>query len=115
MIPTFLWNSIYIEPCLKVIKEFEKISVAKLNMSKTKGIVVREKNIGKLGDIGLWDQKILGELLGKDVDVSWDIIWESHLSKLKTQLQDYGSRELSFQRKVHIIKSLGLSTILYSI
>ena len=111
----FLQNSMYIEPCLKAIKEFEKISGAKLNMSKTKGIVVREENIGKLGDIELvmGPEKVLGVLLGKNVDVSSH--WESHLSKLKTQLQNWGSRELSFQGKVHVIRSLGLSTILYSI
>ena len=34
---------------------------------------------------------------------------------MKTQLQNWGSREVSFQGKVHVIRSLGLSTILYSI
>ena len=111
----FLKNSTYIAPCLNIIQDFEKISGSKLNMNKTKGIVVKEENIGKFGSIELimGPEKVLGVLLGKNVDIS--SYWESHLNKVKAQLQNWGSRELSFQGIVHVIRSLGLSTISYAI
>ena len=82
-------------------------------MNKTKGIVVKEENIGTFGSIELimGPQKVLGVLLGKNVDISFD--WESHLNKVKAQLQYCGSRELSFP--VHAIRSVELSTISHAI
>ena len=84
-------------------------------MNKTKGIVVKEENIGKFGSIELimGPEKVLRVLLGKNIDIS--SYWESHLNKVKAQLQNWSSRELSFQGKVHVIRSLGLSTISYAI
>ena len=68
-------------------------------MNKTKGIVVKEENIGKFGSIELimGPEKVLGVLLGTNVDIS--SYWESHLNKVKAQLQNWGSRDYLFKGK----------------
>ena len=58
-------------------------------------------------------EKVLGVLSGKNVEIS--SYWESHLNKVKAQLQNWGSRESYFQGKVHVIRSLGLLIISYAI
>ena len=49
----FLRNSAYIRHFLNIISEYEKVWGAKLNIKKTKGLVLRPQNVGECQDIEL--------------------------------------------------------------
>ena len=61
----FLGNSEYINPCLDIISEYEKVSGAKLDLNKTKDLVLRPQNVGKCEGIEL----ILGPEIALGVPV----------------------------------------------
>ena len=107
----FLRNFAYIRPCLDIISEYEKVSGAMLNIKKTKGLVLRPQNVGECEgiDLVLGPEVALGVPVGKDSQ-NWRI-WES---KVKTKLQIWESRDLSYEGKINIIKSIGLSSVQYA-
>ena len=111
----FLQSPKYISPCLDMIKEFEKISGSKLNKEKTKGIVVKRRNMGREEEIDLvmGPEKVLGVLIGKNANMS--DYWATLVDKVKTKLSKWEHRDLSFEGKIHVIKSLTLSTLLYAL
>ena len=110
----FLRNSAYIRPCLDIISEYEKVSGAKLNIKKTKGLVLRPQNVGECEgiDLVLGPEVALGVPVGNDIK-NWRM-WENLISKVKTKLQIWESRDLSYEGKINIIKSIGLSSVQYA-
>ena len=112
----FLKNSTFIEPCLRIIDEFELVSGSKLNKHKTKGLVVNpENNQRNVGGIVLTTgpEMVLGVPLGKSKHC--DEFWKKLIEKLKSKLNVWNMRDLSIEGKIHVVKSLGLSTMLYAI
>ncbi len=114
----YLCNVSMIPDLLEVINDYEEASGAKLNMDKTVGIVmkdslVRPGNVESL-EIKLTKgpEKCLGIMIGKNVDISK--FWEALIQKMQRKLQVWKTRNLSFQGKVYLIKSIGISTILYA-
>ena len=63
-----LRNSAYIRSCLDIISEYKKVSGAKLNIKKTKGLVLRPQNVGECEgkELVLGPEVALGVLVGKD-------------------------------------------------
>ena len=63
----FLKDKTFIEPCLKVFSDFEKVSGSKLNRSKTKGLIrnVMEPMVFKGVTLTTGPEIVLGVPLGK--------------------------------------------------
>ena len=57
-------------------------------------------------------EKALGVPLGKHLNDS--VFWDALISKIKKKLILWKTSNLSYFGKVHIIKSLGVSTLLYA-
>ena len=87
----FLGNSEYIKPCLDIISEYEKVSGAKLNINKKKGLVLRPQNVGKCEGIELvlGPEVALGMPVGKDCQNQG--MWENLIVKVKAKTQDVGA------------------------
>ena len=109
----FLKNKEYILPCLEIIEIFEKASGSKLNRSKTKALKVKEENTEIYEGITLTSgpEMVLGVPMGK-YDLAF---WQKLLKKLETNLNIWMSRDLSFEGKIHVIRSLGISTLIYAL
>ncbi len=111
----FLNDVSEIDKCVKILEDFGLASGAKLNKDKTVGIVMNKNVIKQYsGGIKLTDEnvKALGVPVGKFK--SKDAHWNKIIEKLRKHLLIWKARNLSYTGKVHIIKSIGLSNILYS-
>lgn len=114
----FLKHVNSLDKCYNVIKTYEEASGAKLNMDKTVGIVMKESLVRPCNvdthEIRLTTgpEKCLGVVIGKNVDKSE--YWENIITKLKNNLQVWKMRNLSLQGKVYLIRSIGISTVLYA-
>ena len=110
----FLGNSEYIKPCLDIISEYEKVSGAKLNINKTKCLVLRPQNVGKCEGIELvlGPEVALGVPVGKDCQNQR--MWENLIVKVEAKLKMWEPRDLSYEGKINIIKSIGLSSVQYA-
>ena len=106
-----------IEETFKTLKLYENASGAKMNMDKTVGMYLgkwRNKK-PKFNKIK-WSKrpvKALGVLHGYGVDL--DQIWLEKINKIKSCMEVWKSRDLTFTGKVLIIKSFVLSVIGYEI
>jgi exonuclease III len=113
----FLKHARYIEPCMKIIEKFEVASGSKLNKSKTKALSLNnaQGNEDPISGIQITSgpEMILGIPVGKNN--SFDEYWDKLIKKMKVKLDMWAFRDLSFDGKVHLIKSIGLSSILYAI
>ena len=111
----FLKDKTFIEPCLKVFSDFEKVSGSKLNRSKTKGLIrnVMEPMVFKGVTLTTGPEIVLGVPLGKTRNNAE--FWSTLIKKLQSKLNIWKSRDLSFDGKIHIIKSIGISSISYAI
>jgi exonuclease III len=104
------------DECLNIIEEFGKVSGSKLNRQKTVGLVMNDKVIydnmvTSEVDFTLGPVKVLGVPLGKKQDVNF---WETIIKKIEKKLSAWKNRHLSLIGKVLIIKSLGMSQLLFS-
>ena len=100
-----------IKNCLKIIDNFGKASGSKVNKEKTIGLVVKNpKFVEELITLSTGPAKVLGI----EVGTGSPVIWQNLLERVKKKLKVWGSRNLSLAGKVHVIKSLGMSTILYA-
>ncbi len=111
----FLHDASEIDKCIQIIDDFGLASGAKLNKDKTVGIVMNRNVIKRYnGNIKLTDDnvKALGVPVGKFNSKSTH--WDKILEKVYKQFLIWKARNLSYTGKVHIIKSIGLSNILYS-
>ena len=92
------------------------MSGSKLNKHKTKGLVVNPEHdqrtiFGILLTLG--PEMVLGVPLGKNKHC--DEFWKMLIKKLESRLNIWNVRDLSMEGKIHVIKSIGLSTLLYAI
>ena len=102
------------EKCLQIIEKFGKASGARLNKGKTVGLVMKESLIKSISgiNVSLGPVKLLGIPVGKKTDV--DAFWNNVIEKMEKRYNMWKNRNLSFAGKIHIIKSLGMSTIMYA-
>ena len=111
----FLTHHSYINPCLEMIKEFEKSSGSKLNESQTKGLITGTYPTGiDYGiEITVGPEMVLGVPIGKKA--LENSFWETLICKVQAKLMLWSLRDLSFNGKVQIIKSIGLATVSYTL
>ena len=111
----FLCKRDFIPNCLEVIHQFEEVSGSKLNEKKTKALVhgniEQNENFGEI-ILTNGPEMVLGVPIGKN-NVA-NTFWEKLVEKLKSKLTIWSSRDLSFQGKIHIIKSIGISNLMYA-
>ena len=115
----FLKNEQAVEKCLKVIKEFGKVSGLKLNIEKTEGLWLgRGRNRGdNFADIN-WGKdsvKALGVFFGYNKQDIEERNWRSKVELIKKILNKWKYRDLTMQGRILIVKSLALSQVVYLI
>ena len=109
----FLQNKSMIQPCLDIIDKFNLASGSKTNLSKTKCLgseyVEDHQNI----DMTQGPVKALGIPLGMNVQERE--IWLPRITRIKSCLNVWKTRNLTYKGKVHLIKCYGISNVLYTI
>ena len=112
----FLHDKDYLAPCLEIINNYENVSGSKLNKTKTKALLTKATVYGNNFDgIELINgpEEIVGVAISNNDDCSG--YWNQIIKRLKSKLAIWSGRDLSFEGKIRMIKSLGISTIMYSI
>ena len=96
----------------EILKKFEKISGSKVNFGKTVCLAVEDnlKDPSGLLDPTIGPEKVLGAPLGKNRNDKGDF-WDKRIKKLEAKLNIWRLRNLSFEGKSLIIRSLGVSQI----
>ena len=93
-----------------------KVSRSKLNMTKTVGLRTNDATHDD-PDIPIKftsdSEKLLGIPVGYQIDK--DEHWDKLIQKMMSNITPWKQRNLSYGGKVHILKSLGLPQLLYSI
>ena len=114
---TMLKSVEYINNFLDIINEYERVSGSKMNRNKTVGLTKNNQVDSERNDIRLTvgPEKVLGILIGNDKDTDHDLFWESLMSKMKSKLDIWRSRDLSLEGKTYLIQSIAISQILYAI
>ena len=104
------------DECLDIIEEFGKVSGSKLNREKTIGLVMSDRVINSNTVLShvrftLGPVNVLGIPVGKNEDENF---WDSIIEKIGKQFAMWKNRHLSLTGKVLIVKSLGMSKLLFS-
>ena len=96
----------------EILKKFEKISGSKVNFGKTVCLTVDDhlKDPSELLNPTIGPEKVLGAPLGKNRNDKGDF-WDKRIKKLEAKLNIWRLRNLSFEGKSLIIRSLGVSQI----
>ena len=96
----------------EILKKFEKISGSKVHFGKTVCLAVDENLTDPAGLLNptIGPEKVLGAPLGKDRNDKGDF-WEKRIKKMEAKLNIWRLRNLSFEGKALIIRSLGVSQI----
>ena len=110
----FIRNSEYARPYLDIISEHEKVSGANFNINKTKGLLLRPQNVVKCEDVDLvlGPEVTLRAPVGQDCQ-NWGM-WEKLMVKVEAKLDVWEPRDLSYEGKINIIMSNGLSSVQYA-
>ena len=107
-----------VEHALKTVSRFGAISGLKLNVKKTKAIWLGKWSTNKTKPLQLeWlnqPVKILGIYFSYDENKNKQLNFDVTLQKLLTKLDLWKARNLTLFGKVLIIKSVGLSQIVYA-
>ena len=113
---TMLKNYKYIDRFLEITDRFEKVSGSKTNVDKTVALTVKNELNRRIKGIKITTgpEKVLGIAMGKSSD-NFAEFWESKLLRLKGKLDIWRQRDLSFEGKALLIKSLAISQLLYAI
>ena len=113
---TVLYMSV--ENGLRIIKEFEEISGLKLNIEKTKAMWLGKWSKVKRKPLNLkWvncPTKILGIHFSYDDKENNELNFNLKLQRLQSNLDICCSRDLTLFGKVLIIKTMGISSLVYS-
>ena len=99
---------------INAVKEFGKASGSTLNMIKTVGLRTNSHDDPDIPIKFTSDsEKLLGIPVGYQINK--DEHWDKLIQKMMSKITPWKQRNLSYGGKVHILKSLGLSQLLYSI
>ena len=114
----FLRKPEMLDSLTKIISSFGSVSGSKLNLSKCKGLFMRPGTADmnqKLGiQISEGSEKVLGIKVGKHFNRN-DQVWDKKLKVLENRLSIWQMRELSLKGRVYLLKSIGLSSMIYNI
>ena len=108
-------NNVYeTDACIEIINEYGEASGSSLNMSKTTGKSNRIDDIEHNGiKITAGPEILLGIPVGKNANLN--DFWDKKMNKVKDILTIWKQYDLSLMGKIYIIKSLGLSQIMYHV
>ena len=111
---TVLKNKQYIMPFLEIVDNYGKVSGAKLNINKTLGIVSHSNLIDDNYGIHMTTgpEQMLGVPVGNQVGQTE--FWYALIKKLKARLQIWKSRDLTWEGKSYILKSIGIAQVAYA-
>ena len=97
-----------------LIERYGSVSGAKLNVSKTVGLVSHpdciDNTLGIQMTIG--PERLLGVPVGNKIQQNE--FWIALVKKLRTRLEVWKSRELTWEGKCYLIKSIGISQLAYA-
>ncbi len=98
---------------LKLRRALKKASGSKVNKTKTVGIVANARNVNSNTTVRLTmgPERLLGVPVSKNQ--LRGNYWESAIEKLKKKIAPWRIRNLSYKRKIHVVKSLGISNLFY--
>ena len=115
----FLQNEQAVKNCLKTVLTFGKYSGLRLNLDKTEGLWLgngknRNDNFANIN----WEKsyiKALGVYFGYDKKEIETLNWDNKLQAIKQILNKWKYRDLTFQGRILILKTLALSQVVYLI
>ena len=114
----FCGDLISVENALKTVEDFGRLAGLKLNIKKSKAIWLGKWEKNKSYPLQLkWLQspvRLLGIHVSYDEKGNNELNFNLKIRKLQTNLDMWRSRDLTLFGKVLIIKSLGLSQLIYS-
>jgi len=99
------------------IERFSSVSGIILNKEKTQGMWLGKKKPGTLNLDIKWTNepvKCLGIYFGRNIKLNEDLNWKPKLESLHKTLQNWQKRKLTYYGKIAIIKTLGVSKLLYN-
>jgi hypothetical protein len=104
------------DECLNIFDEFGAVSGSKLNREKTIGLVMNDikiydNEINSGVNLTMGPVNVLGIPVGKNMTNDF---WDTLIAKIKKKLSMWQHRNLSLCGKVQIIKSLGMSKLLFA-
>lgn len=113
----FLQDENAIIECLNIVEQFGTVSGLKLNKEKTEGLWLGrgQNRIDTFAGIN-WGQnyvKALGVYFGYNKKEIENKNWKDKLEALKKSLTYWNLRDLTFQGRILIIKSIALSKLVY--
>ena len=113
---SFLNNKNVIERLIHILNKYEEVSGSKINVDKTVALTLTEGREEVVNEIKLCigPAKVLGVPIGGKDKNNNDTLWESLIKKLSDKLHIWTTRDLSLQGKTHIIRSVGVSKVLYA-
>ena len=114
---SFLKNKTFIRELMATLKEYEKVSGSRINRDKTVALIKQHPIFEeKIECIKLVNgpEKVLGVPIGGN-DPTNDALWTSLITKLKAKLNIWRQRGLSLEGRTYIIKSVGISQLLYTL
>ena len=110
-----LCNKNNIDSCFKCLNKFEEVSGLKVNETKTEALPLGKGRIITCNKIN-WVKsttKVLGIKIGVNKDIMVAENYNGILDKLRTKLNIWRQRNLSWLGKIHLIKSIGISQLIY--
>ena len=114
---TMLKDHSYIERFLEITDRFESASGSKINVDKTVALTVKNELNQRINSgikITTGPEKVLGIAMGKSNN-NFAEFWDSKINKLKVKLDIWRQRDLSYEGKALLIKSLAVSQLLYAV
>ena len=114
---SFLRNKDMIGRLVFILNKYEEVSGSKINLDKTVALTLKEGRDEVINEIKLkvGPEKVLGVPIGGRNRDNNDSLWESLIKKLSEKLNIWTTRDLSLQGKTHIIRSIGISKVLYAL
>ena len=113
---SMLKNTQFFDNFMHILDRYENASGSRVNKGKTVALTIKEPDIDEINEIKFTNvpQKALGVPVGKSQDNN-KAFWEKLIDKLTLKLNIWRQRDLSFIGKTLLIRSIGISQILYAI
>jgi exonuclease III len=102
---------------IRIIKQFSNVSGVVMNLNKSEGMWLGKTKPVNLNKEIRWTDnpvKCLGIYFSKDKQVAEDLNWKPKIVKIDKLLNGWKARKLTYFGKITIIKTLGISQILYN-
>ena len=114
---TFLKNKTFIDNFVEIMDRYELVSGSKMNTDKTVALTLQETINEKIREIKLTrgPKDVLGVPVGGDRDKVDKNMWEKLIDKLREKLNIWKARDLSLEGRAYLIRSIGISQLLFAL